>query len=164
MAPGELRAIIKNGKKEYFTEYKLKPGDKSLAQVAREQLYDESLHTRILKWLDVPNAQGFQFEEIAPNAKIADLRTVLLPPSDYATFTLTAKTNVRKTARVEGANVLYAADANAKFVYKKSTVIKDGNGMLWADVSKTDPQKNGGGAYWVCVRDGTITNTNPPIG
>lgn len=164
---GQLRAIIKDGKKIYYTEYKVTPADanKYLQQIAKEQLFDESLYTGILRWLAAPNAQGFQWEEINPkNVLVSPQWTLLLPPSDFATFTLNARANVRRSPRVDGSNIHSTAEIKTKFVYKKSTVIVE-NGLVWADVTKSDSilQKAGGQSYWLCVKEGSIHHTNPPI-
>jgi hypothetical protein len=166
MASGDQHGLIVNGKRTVYTEYKLQPGDrgKTLKQIAREQLYDENLFTLILKKRDDPTKQPI-WEEIVTKDNLDPNWTLLLPPSEYATFTLRDKANVRRTPKLESGNIHFEGQVGVAFVYKKSSATKDANGMLWVDISKSNtiPNKDANATYWVCVKEGNIHHTAPQI-
>lgn len=169
MAQGD-RYRIPGRKIEAYKEYKLQPSDlhKGLKQIAREQLGDESLYTLILRKTGDPKTQGAYYEEIPNKDHIGSDWTLLLPEppaSDYATFKLRDTVNIRTSPEVNPNNVHSSVGIiGTVWTYKKSTVRTDKNGMRWADVTTTPPpNKVAGVTYWICVREGNITHTDPPI-
>lgn len=165
MATGDLHALIVNGKRITYTEYKLQPSDrgKGLKQIAGEQLYDENLFNLILKKRDDPAKQPI-WEEIVAKDSVDVNWTLLLPPSDYARLTLRNKANIRRSPKLEAGNIHYEAPAGMVLAYKKSSVIRDVSGLVWADVGKSNiPNKDPNAAYWLCVKEGNIHHTDPQI-
>lgn len=160
----EITHTIWVGMKEVkYKEYPLQPSDrnKSLAQIAREQLGVDKLVFPIYK--KVPSINGSPIYADVADPLDPNL-TLLLPPSDFASFVTHESEKVRTTPRIENNNILYEAPVSSTFLYKKNSVIVDiTNDMVWADVSQTDPKRNGGRAYWVCVKYGNTNRTTPPI-
>jgi hypothetical protein len=157
MAHGQLKKIATPKVAGTFIVYKVQPKDKSLKQIALEQLLDERLADKIFLDRETKNDKGLFYDEIPPNT--FDPRwTLLLPPSEFAAFTITINTTICKTPN--GA-LLDAAKVGEKFFYKRSTVQVSGQ-TVWAEVSRTNPQRYSGIPYWICVKNRT-PNTNPII-
>ena len=157
MANGQIKKVATNKVAGLFIVYKVQPGDKNLKQIAREQLADENLWDKIVLDRETVNEKGFLWDEIPPNA--FDSRwTVLLPPSEFAAFTISANTPIHRSPNGE---FLAGASVNEKYFYKRSSVMVSGQ-KVWADVTKTNPSRFGGQPYWVLVKDGT-SKTNPPV-
>lgn len=165
MTTGNLHDIFVGTKRVTYREYKLQLFDrnKKLAQIAFEQLGDEKPALPIYKKKDnfVPGKDQVWEpvkDPLDPNW------TLLLPPSDYASIIINDNEIVRTSPKVENNNQLYTATKNSTFLYKKNTVIVDtANNMVWAEVSKTDPKKNGGRPYYICVKYGSSNRTTPPV-
>ena len=168
MAHGD-RHRIRGRKPEAYREYKLQPSDinKGLKQIAREQIGDESLFSLILQKINDPPKTPW-FQEIANKDRIGNNWTLLLPESptsDYATFKLKSTVNIRTSPEVKPGN-LHASQGitGTVWTYKKSSLRTDANGMRWADVTTTPPpNKVNGVTYWICVKDGSIIYTDPPL-
>lgn len=157
MAHGQIKKVATPKAAGYFIVYKVQPTDTSLKQIARDQLGDENLWDKIILNRDTPNAKGFLWDEVPPNA--FDSRwTLLLPPSEFAAFTITVNTPIHRSPNGE---FLGSANIPEKYFYKRSTVVISGQ-KVWADVTKTNPARFGNKPYWVLVKDGT-SKTNPPI-
>lgn len=157
MAHGQIRRIDTPKAAGSFIEYKIQPGDKSLKQIAREQLADETLWDKIILHRETPNPKGFFWDEVPANA--FDHRwTILLPPSEFAAVTITVNTTI---CDAPNGNLLDAAKTGEKYFYKRSNVKVDGQNV-WAEVTKTNPGRYGGKPYWICVKKGTPT-THPAI-
>jgi hypothetical protein len=163
MAHGTIQRLPwKNGIGS-FIEYKIQPSDlnKSLKQLAREQLMDESLYDQILLKVAEPATNPKWYTTINDKSKYDPNWTLLLPPSEFAAFIVTVNTNIRKTPEEVNGNILEVAKQFEKYFYKRSTVKVNGQ-MVWAEVSKTNPARFGNIPYWICVKNKTY-NTNPPI-
>lgn len=163
MATGETHVIFIGTSRVIFTEYQLQASDKnkSIAQIAREQIGNEKPAHPIYRKV-TPGPNNPIWAEVKD--PLDPSWTLLLPPSEYASFTINENEKVRTSAQIENNNILYEAQANFRFIYKKNSVVVDNtNGMVWADVSQTDPQRNGGKPYWVCVKYMNSHRTNPPI-
>lgn len=163
MATGDTHTIFIGTTRVTYKEYKLQAIDrnKSLKQIAWEQLGDEKPAQPIYRKRDEPNASPIWTEVKDP---LDPKWTLLLPPTEYASFTIKESEIVRTSHKIENTNILYTATPNSTFLYKKNTVVVDNtNGMVWADVSKTDPKKNAGRPYWICVKYGNSHRTVPPI-
>ncbi|MCB0120067.1 MAG: hypothetical protein H6634_07170 [Anaerolineales bacterium] len=164
MTSGQLQKISKPNATGFYIEYQIQPRDVSLKQIAKEQLADEKLFDKILRKLDKPNANGFLWEEIQDKSTFLHNWILLLPPSEFAAFVITATTNIRKTPKEENGNILDVAKPNEKFFYKRSTVVRVNAGpVVWAEVSRTNPQRYGGSQYWICTKNGNFNYTNPPV-
>ena len=106
---------------------------------------------------ETKNEKGYLWDEIPPNA--FDSRWILLlPPSEFAAFTISTNTPIHRSPNGE---ILAVASTNEKYFYKRSTVTVSGQ-KVWADVTKTNPTRFGNQAYWILVKDGT-SKTNPLI-
>lgn len=163
MATGDKHDIFIGTKRVTYKEYKLQPIDrnKRLAQIAFEQLGDDKPALPIYRKRDEPNANPIWAEVKDP---LDPNWTLLLPPSDYASFSINENEIVRTSPKIENTNQLYTATRSSTFIYKKNTVIVDNaNSMVWAEVSKTDLRKNGGRPYYICVKYGGNHRTTPPI-
>lgn len=163
MATGETHQIFIGTARIIYTEYQLQPSDrnKSIAQIAREQIGTDRPTHPIYRKVP-PSASSPIYAEVRdpldPNW------TLLLPPSEYASFTIIEGEKVRTSPKIENNNILYDAATNSRFLYKKNTVFVDStNNLVWADVSRTDPQRNGGKPYWVCVKYMNSHRTKPAI-
>lgn len=157
MAHGQIKKIATSKISGFFIVYKIQPKDTSLKQIAREQLADENLWDKIVLDRETANPKGFFWDEVPPNA--FDSRwTLLLPPSEFAAFTISANTPIHKSPNGE---FLAGASVSEKYFYKRSTVQVSGQ-KVWADVTKTNPGRFGGAPYWILVKDGT-SKTNPPV-
>ena len=157
MAPGQLKKIATPKASGLFIVYKIQPGDTSLKQIAREQLADENLWDKIILDRETPNSKGFLWDEI-PSGAWDPRWTLLLPPSDFAAFTISVNTTI---CDAPNGKLLDAAKVGEKYFYNRKTVKVDGQ-MVWAEVSKTNPNRYGGKPYWICVKKGT-PNTNPQV-
>lgn len=157
MAQGQIKKVSTPKAAGYFIVYKVQLADKSLKQIAREQLADESLADKIVLDRETANPKGFHWDEVPANT-FDNRWTLLLPPSDFAAFTVTVNTPIHRTPNGE---FLAGAGKNEKYFYKRSTVTVSGQ-KVWAEVSKTNPARFGNKPYWVLVKDGSV-KTNPPI-
>jgi hypothetical protein len=159
-----------------YTEFKLGAADqnKSLKQIAREQLGDESLYTQILKKREVGDPV---WEEIKDKDRYDPKWTLLLPPaksfppspppqppsSSFGTFKVNKNVNVRTSPRVEAGNIFKEFPLGTVYKYKLND-IRNENGMVWVDVTESNlGNKVPGATYWMCVREGSIYHTDPKI-
>lgn len=157
MANGQIKKVATTKATGFFIVYKVQAGDTNLKQIAREQLADENLWDKIVLDRQTPNEKGFLWDEILPNA--FDSRwTLLLPPSEFAAFTVSSNTPIYGSPNGE---FLAGANVAEKYFYKRSNVAVGGQ-KVWAEVTKTNPSRFGGKPYWVLVKDGT-SKTNPPV-
>lgn len=159
-----------------YTEFKLGATDqnKSLKQIAREQLGDENLYTQILKKRDNPKPNEPIWEEIVLKDRFDPKWTLLLPPgksttpsqppaSSFGTFKVIKKVNVRTSPRVEAGNIFKEFPQETVYKYKLNSVCNE-NGMVWVDVTESNlGNKVPGATYWMCVREGSIYHTDPNI-
>lgn len=173
-----LRDVIRKGKRMTYRVYKLKPGDggKGLRQIAREQLKNESLFEDIIRQLDAPNpATGLDWEEIA-NKNSVDVKWTLLlpvvqsqpvppPVEQRGTFHIKGETNVYTAPRVEAGKLFFKGPKGTQYTYLvKSKFTDRQTGMTWVDVTPSNlPGKTPGAKYWMCVREGNVTRTDPPL-
>ncbi len=157
MANGQVKKVATPKAAGYFIVYKVQPTDKSLKQIAREQLADENLWDKIVLDRETANAKGFFWDEIPANS--FDPRwTLLLPPSEFAAFTVSVNTPIHRAPNGE---FLAGANITEKYFYARKTVVISGQ-KVWAEVTKTNPARFGNKPYWILVKDGT-SKTNPPI-
>lgn len=176
MATGDNHGISINGKLVTYTEYKLQPSDlnKSLKQIARERLGAESLFDKILrKRENVPLGQQI-WEEIPLKDRIDPNWTLLLPPAqaapapstpEYKTFKLLRPAYVRTSPRVEAANTYNntAFPQGTIWNYRTNNIHRE-NGMVWVEVTTSNiGKKIAGATYWMCVREGSLAHSDPPI-
>ncbi len=163
MATGDTHTIFIGTNRVTYTEYQLQPSDrnKSIAQIAREQIGNEKPANPIYRKV-IPGPNNPIWAEVKD--PLDPSWALLLPTSEFASFTIKEGEKVRTSPKIDNNNILYDAQAGFRFLYKKNSVIVDStNGMVWADVSRTDPQRNGGKPYWVCVKYMNSHRTNPPI-
>lgn len=159
-----------------YTEFKLGAADqnKSLKQIAREQLGDENLFAQILKKRDNPKPNEPIWEEIVLKDRFDPKSTLLLPPgksttppqppaSGLGTFKVNKKVNVRTSPKVEAGNIFKEFPQETVYKYKLNSV-RNENGMVWVDVTESNlGNKVPGATYWMCVREGSIYHTDPKI-
>jgi hypothetical protein len=162
-----------------YTEFKLGAADqnKSLKQIAREQLGDETLYTQILKKRENPKPNEPIWEEIVLKDRFDPRWTLLLPPAksfppsqppqppptSFGTFKVNKKVNVRTSPRVEAGNIFKEFPEGTVYKYKLNSV-RNENGMVWVDVTESNlGNKVPGATYWMCVREGSIYHTDPKI-
>ena len=159
-----------------YTEFKLGAADqnKSLKQIAREQLGDESLYTQILKKRETGDPI---WEEIKDKDRYDPKWTLLLPPaksfppspppqppsSGFGTFKVNKNVNVRTSPKVEAGNIFKEFPLGTVYKYRLDSV-RNENGLVWVDVTESNlGNKVPGATYWMCVREGSIYHTDPKI-
>jgi hypothetical protein len=159
-----------------YTEFKLGAADlnKSLKQIAREQLGDENLYTQILKKRETGDPI---WEEIKDKDRYDPKWTLLLPPAksfppspppqppstSFGTFKVNKNVNVRTSPRVEAGNIFKEFPLGTVYKYRLDSV-RNENGMVWVDVTESNlGNKVPGATYWMCVREGSIYHTDPKI-
>lgn len=178
MAPGQTYTIPnRNNIPTTYTEYKIQPSDfnKRLMDIAREHLHDESLHVDILRKTN-DTLQGSWWVTLDDNNPVVGNDwTLLLPPAravhpvqpaiQHGMFTLTQEANIRTSPKVEAGNVFLVGRIGTQYTYDINSRQTDANGMTWVDVSPTDFHGKAvpGAKYWICVREGNISHTNPPL-
>lgn len=158
-----------------YTEFKLGAADqnKSLKQIAREQLGDENMYTQILKKRDNPKPNEPIWEEIVLKDRFDPKSTLLLPPakssppspppSNFGIFKVNKKVNVRTSPRVEAGNIFKEFPQETVYKYRLDNIRAE-NGMVWVDVTESNlGNKVPGATYWMCVREGSIYHTDPKI-
>ena len=175
MAPGTKHRIPRGGVLVTYVEFKLQPSEfnKSLKQIAREQLNNENRYVDILYMVRPVDNTGTWYAEIPqPKDRFDPNWTLLLPDvpkatpptSDLGTFKVIQKTYVRKSPKVETGNINNETIIGTVYTYKKSSKFTDAGGLVWVDVTSTNlPNKVNGVTYWVCVREGNISHTDPLI-
>lgn len=155
----------------WYTEYMVPANyqNRTARDVAREQLGNENLFVSILKKLAPENNQNIKwYETLNPNEKLVAGLTLLLPPAapgaDLGKFKIHQRMVVRTSPRIEAGNVFFECPIETEYSYKKSSKITDANGLVWVDVTTSNlPRKVNGATYWMCVREGNIARTDPPI-
>jgi hypothetical protein len=159
------------GKPIWYTEFMLPQSaqNKTARDIAREQLGDENLFVHILKKLAAENNQGVKwYEALNPNERLVAGLTLLLPPAnpgaDLGKFKIHQRMVVRTSPRIEAGNVFFECPIETEYSYKKSSKFTDPNGLVWVDVTPSNlPRKVNGATYWMCVREGNVTRTDPPV-
>ena len=168
--------IIIGTTRRKYTEFKLGAADqnKSLKQIAREQLGDESLYTQILKKRETGDPI---WEEIKDKDRYDPKWTLLLPPaksfppspppqppsSGFGTFKVNKNVNVRTSPKVEAGNIFKEFPLGTVYKYRLDSV-RNENGLVWVDVTESNlGNKVPGATYWMCVREGSIYHTDPKI-
>lgn len=149
----------KNGKTIIYTFYTVKAGEKTLHQIARDQLYDEGRFKEIMEWKDPLHLEVTK--ELVPN------QILLIPPvsADIGSFTITADADVRSGSYLE-ASLIYKAvmKDNTLFHYSKKTLTLDSNGRMWVQVRTVKVGNVIHTVGWMCVKHGQTYFTNPQIG
>jgi hypothetical protein len=112
-----------------YTEYIVKAGETTVQQIARDQLHNESRYKEIKQW------KNNTFNEITTTLQPG---WVLLLPPVAATEAILKFHNtslggdpVYSEARSDSSKIIYTAQINTEFQYKKSTLTRDSNGRLW---------------------------------
>jgi hypothetical protein len=141
------------------TKYKVKAGETTVKQIARDHLHDES---RFKEILTVKNGQlAFPDENnLHPNDEL------LLPPvfasaEESATLKITAFGVEVRSAHDMGASTISKPAMGDSFNYKKSSITKDSNNRVWVEVTLKSGTPSTG---WICVKDGQSYCTDPKIG
>lgn len=155
----------------WYTEYMVPAGfqNKTARDVARVQLGNENLFVSILKKIAQENSNNIKwYETLNPNEKLVSGLTLLLPPAapgaDLGKFKIHQRMVVRTSPRVEAGNVFFECPTETEYSYKKSSKFTDPNGMTWVDVTASNlPRKVNGATYWMCVREGNVSRTDPPV-
>jgi hypothetical protein len=149
------------------TKYKVKAGETTVKQIARDHLHDESRFKEILQ---VKNGVLAYPDEnnLHPNDEL------LLPPvfaavEESATIKLTALTGsfIRSGHSMDSSQIS-AAPINTPFNYKKSSITKDSNGRVWVEVNLFAPYNKDKSSVthptgWICVKEGQAHYTDPKI-
>lgn len=175
-----IRDVIRNGKRIEYRSYKLQPSDggKTLMQIAREQLNNESAAVDIIRQLDAPDpTTGLDWAEIANKNSVDIHWTILLPvaqdrraqpnpPQTLGTFKLTRTVNIRTSPKVAADNFFMEGIIGTEYKYEINSKQNDPQtGTIWVDVTATNFRHKAkpGVKYWICVREGAIRFTDPPF-
>lgn len=155
----------------WYTEYMVPAAfqNKTARDVAKVQLGNENLFVSILKKIAQENNNNVKwYETLNPNEKLVTGLTLLLPPAtpgaDLGKFKIHQRMVVRTSPRVEAGNIFFECPIETEYSYKKSSKFTDPNGMTWVDVTASNlPRKVNGATYWMCVREGNVARTDPPV-
>lgn len=153
-------AQLQEGMKVWLptTKYKVKAGETTAAQIARNHLHDESRVKEI--YMVIKGILSYPPEKLNPNDEL------LLPPvfasvEESATLRITAFGVEVRSKPDMGAGAISKPAIGDSFNYKKSSITKDSNNRVWVQVTlKTGTPSTG----WLCVKDGNSYCTDPKIG
>lgn len=121
-------------------------------------------HTDGTGWILVKDTSGVYYTNPKIDGPVIDLPPVTVP-TEYSTFMLSHQdgSNVRSKPIVETATKLGAFPKGTKFDYRKSSVFRDSNKRVWAEVNLKPPLR-GYSTGWICVKDNLgAYYTNPKI-
>lgn len=141
------------------TKYKVKAGETTVKQIARDHLHDEN---RFKEILTIKNGILAYPDEnnLHPNDEL------LLPPvfasvEESATLRITAFGVEVRSKNDMGASTISKPAIGDSFNYRKSSITKDSNNRVWVEVALKSGTPSTG---WICVKDGQAYCTDPKIG